>query len=106
MHVAVEHDLSPEETKAAVEKAFAHYRDRYGKYKPTLRWLDAGHARAEVSFNAKGVIVRGSVRFEPGKIVMDAKVPLLLRPFTRKAVSVVESELGKWLGGRGHMMHR
>jgi hypothetical protein len=96
VHLSVAHQLDAGEAKATVEKAFDHYRHRYAKYKPSLRWLD--HHRAEVAFVAKGVTLTGTLRLESGRIVMDAKVPFLLRPFTKKAVAVVERELGRWVG--------
>jgi hypothetical protein len=96
VHLAVTHDLAPEQTRVAVERAFAHYRSKYAQYKPSLKWLDA--SRAEVAFSAKGVVVRGTLELRADRIVMDAKVPILLRPFTKKAVAKVESEMAKWLG--------
>ena len=96
MHLAVTHELTPADARAAVERAFAHYKAKYAQYKPSLRWLDA--ARAEVAFSAKGVVVRGTLKLEAERLVMDAKVPLLLRPFTKRAVAKIESEMAKWLG--------
>jgi len=95
--MAVAHGLDAAAARAAVERAFAHYKSKYAHYKPTLKWLDT--ARAEVAFAAKGVVVRGVLRLEAGRAVMDAKVPMLLRPFTKRAVARIEGELGKWLNG-------
>ncbi len=99
MHLDVPHSLDDAGARAAVEKAFDHYRTRYASYKPKLKWLD--HERAEVAFTARGVTLHGAVALHPGKIVITAKVPLLLKPFTKKAVAVVEGEITKWLGN-GH----
>ena len=95
MHLDVPHKLDDAGARAAVEKAFEHYRTRYSQYKPKLKWLDEHHA--EVTFSAKGVTLHGTVVVKPGHVVLDAKVPLLLRPFTKKAVAVIESEIHKWL---------
>ena len=96
MHLDVPHKLDDAQARAAVEKAFDHYRTKYATYKPRLKWLD--EHRAEVSFTAKGVTLSGTVVLTPGQIVMDAKVPFLLKPFTKKAVAAIESEMHKWLG--------
>jgi hypothetical protein len=96
VHVAVEHELDADAARAAIERAFAHYQQKYAKYKPHRRWLD--ERRLEVTFAAKGVVIHGLVKLEPGRIVMEAKVPVLLRPFTKKAVTAIQGELGKWLG--------
>jgi hypothetical protein len=96
MHLDVPHKLDDAQAHAAVEKAFDHYRSKYASYKPKLRWLD--EHRAEISFTAKGVTLSGTVVLAPGQIVMDAKVPFLLKPFTKKAVAAIESEMHKWLG--------
>ncbi len=96
MHLAVSHKHDQEGARAAVDRAFEHYKNRYASYKPRLKWLD--DERAELSFTAKGVTIHGSLALVPGKIVMNAKVPILLRPFTKKAVAAVEGEMTKWLG--------
>ena len=99
MHLAVPHKLDNGGARAVVERAFEHYQSKYSSYKPRLKWLDDG--RAEVHFTAKGVTLNGTLGLHPGKIVLDAKVPLLLRPFTKKAVAAVESEIHRWLGEAG-----
>jgi Putative polyhydroxyalkanoic acid system protein (PHA_gran_rgn) len=96
MHLDVPHNLDEAGARAAVEKAFDHYRTKYASYQPKLRWLD--HERAEVTFTAKGITLHGTLALHPGKVVMDAKVPFLLKPFTKRAVAAVESEIHKWLG--------
>ena len=95
MHLDVPHKLDATGARAAVEKAFEHYRSRYAAYKPRLKWLD--DERAAITFSAKGVSLEGTLALHPGKIVMDAKVPFLLKPFTKKAVAAIESEMHKWL---------
>jgi hypothetical protein len=96
MHLDVPHKLDDAGARAAVEKAFDHYRTRYASYRPKLTWID--EHRAEVTFTAKGVTLSGTLTMSPGQIVMDAKVPFLLKPFTKKAVAAIESEMHKWLG--------
>ena len=87
-------DLS---TRAAVDKAFAHYGTRYAAYKPHIKWH--GKEKADVSLSAKGVTLKGHLILAPKKVLIEVKVPLLLRPFTKKAVSVIEGEMQKWLPG-------
>jgi len=95
MHLDVPHQLDDAAAKAAVAKAFDHYKQKYAQYKPRLTWKD--EHRAEVAFTAKGITLHGQLALHPGKIVLEAKVPLLLKPFTKKAVAAIEGEITKWL---------
>jgi hypothetical protein len=95
MQVSLSHSLSDADARAAVERAFAHYQTRYAAYHPKMSWLDG--ERADVSFSAKGLSIHGTLVLLPGKITIEAKVPLLVRPFTSKAIHALESEMLKWI---------
>lgn len=88
------HDLSPEVARKVAREAFAAYRVRYAKYRPTMTWVDDD--RAELSFTAKGITLRGSCELIPGAVVCDLRVPVIFRPFKARAVAVVERELASW----------
>ena len=88
------HDLSPELAKKAAEKAFEAYRARYAKYNPSLAWLS--ESKAEASFNAKGVTMRGVLELKPGAIEFDLDVPFVLRLFKKRAMEIMDRELRVW----------
>ncbi len=88
------HDLTPEVARRVAKEAFAAYRVRYAKYRPTMTWVDED--RAELSFTAKGITLRGSCELIPGAVVCDLRVPVIFRPFKAKAVEIVERELAHW----------
>ena len=63
MQHVMKHDLSQDLARKAAERAFESYRERYGKYNPTLTWLSDRKARA--SFSVKGVSLTGMVELLP-----------------------------------------
>ncbi|MCA9601885.1 MAG: polyhydroxyalkanoic acid system family protein [Polyangiales bacterium] len=95
MKHVVKHDLDHEVAKRATDKAFAAYRERFAKYNPDFQWVD--DKKGTVSFEAKGVKIKGGLELKPGAIEMDLEVPFLLRPFTGKAMEVIDSEFRKWI---------
>jgi hypothetical protein len=97
VELAIAHDLDDDAAHAAVDKAFAHYGTRYAAYKPHIKWHDS--ERADLSLTAKGVTLKGHLVLAPKQVLIEVKVPLLLRPFTKKAVIVIENEMQKWLPG-------
>lgn len=96
MKHTIDHDLDPATAKKVTDRAFAEYSNRYPDYQPTLRW--ASDQRADVSFNAKGIKLNGSMDISPKAIVLDLDVPFLLRPFQKKAMEVIEREVKVWIG--------
>lgn len=91
----VKHDLSPELTRKACEKAIERYTAKWQKYDAKATWVSDTHV--EVAFSVKGVHPKATVDLEPGQLVMDMHVPLLLRPFKNKALSVIEQVIQKWM---------
>jgi hypothetical protein len=89
------HDLTPELAKKAAVKAFESYQERYGKYHPQLTWLDEQHA--EVAFSAKGITLTGRAELKPRSLVFELDVPFVFKVFKKRAVSIIERELGIWV---------
>jgi hypothetical protein len=96
MKHTIEHDLEIDAARRVTDRAFAEYKSRYPAYEPTLRWAD--DRRADVSFNAKGIRLNGSMAIAERTIVLDLDVPFLLRPFQKKAVEVIDREVRRWMG--------
>jgi hypothetical protein len=95
MKHTIEHDLEIPVARRVTDRAFDEYKSRYPAYEPSLRWVD--ERRADVSFNAKGIQLRGSMALAEHAIELDLNVPLLLRPFQKKAVEVIDREVRRWM---------
>jgi len=96
MKHSVPHDLGHDQAKKAAEAAFASYAERFAKYKPTANWTSPD--RADISFTAKGITLKGVLEVKPASIDMDLDVPFLLRPFKEKALGAVDREITAWVG--------
>jgi Putative polyhydroxyalkanoic acid system protein (PHA_gran_rgn) len=96
MKHTIEHDLDTATAKKVTDRAFAEYRTRYPDYEPTLRWTD--DRRADVTFNAKGVKLNGSMHIAEKAISLELDVPFLFRLFQKKAVEVIDREVRVWIG--------
>ncbi|MEM8609835.1 MAG: polyhydroxyalkanoic acid system family protein [Myxococcota bacterium] len=96
MDYTIKHDLSPELARKAAQKAADYYTEKWQKYNATATWHDEDHA--EISFRVKGVDVAATLEMQPGQIVVDMKkVPLILRPFKKQALDVVQKTMTKWV---------
>ena len=95
MHHVIEHPLTDERARQAIGSALDEYGKRFAHYNPELVWETKD--RASIGFRAKGLSLSGHIELQPGRIVVDFAVPFLLRPFTGKAVAIVEREIARWV---------
>ena len=95
MKHAIPHDISVERARFVTDKAWEAYSKRFSEYQPTATWTSDTHA--DVTFNVKGVTLRGSLDLVPDAIEMDLSVPFIFRPFKGKALGLVEREVRAWL---------
>jgi len=51
----------------------------------------------DIAFSAKGIKLKGTLEILPKAIEMDLDVPFLLKPFKKKAISVIDEETKKWI---------
>lgn len=98
MKHVIEHQLSDAEARAAAEEAIAHYGERFSNYRPSVVWET--DKRATISFEAKGVKVRGSVELKPRAVEIDLDVPWAFRVFQGTAKRALEAEFRKFLDAR------
>ncbi len=96
MKHAVEHSLDQPTARKAADKAFEAYSVEYAKYKPTANWTTDTHC--DVTFTVKGIKLEGALDLEPGRIDMDLEVPLIARPFKKRALALIEREVRTWVG--------
>lgn len=87
----LEHDLA----RRVTHKAFESYQQRYARFDPQADWVTED--RADVSFSVKGVSLEGSLEITDEDVVVDLDVPFVFKPFRKKAVGVIESEIRDWI---------
>jgi hypothetical protein len=95
MKHVIQHHLDVAQSRRIAERALEHYEKRFARYEPKVRWLD--ERRADVTFTAKGMAMRGMVELQPGALAVDLEVPFLFRAFRGTAVRLLETELKKFL---------
>ncbi|MFT5992799.1 MAG: hypothetical protein ACJA1R_001673 [Flavobacteriales bacterium] len=92
----IPHRLDPPKARAATDKAFDAYRERFSDFNPTATWTTDD--RAEIAFSAKGITLSGAVELKPDVIELELEVPFLFRPFKNKALSIIEEQIQHWIG--------
>jgi hypothetical protein len=95
MKHAVPHDLGLDQAKKVTEAAWQSYSTKFSSYQPTCDWLSTN--RAKIGFTIKGVSLKGGIEVHDKSIDLDLDVPFLLKPFTGKAVGVIEEEIKRWI---------
>src|SRR5262245_36061535 len=91
----IQHGLGLEQAKRAADLALREYQQRFGAKGLAARWIS--DTRAEVEYSAKGAKVEATVDVLPSVLRIDAKVPLLLRPFKSAAVHAIEREARRFI---------
>lgn len=96
MKHSVSHSLGRENARKVARSAFSAYEKRFSDYSPKTTWKSDD--KAEISFSAKGIALKGQVEVTDKTIDLDLDVPFLLKPFKGKAVAVIEKEIKEWIG--------
>jgi hypothetical protein len=91
----IRHGLSLDQAKRAADLALTEYQQRFAARGLSARWIS--DTRAEIEYSAKGAKVEATVDVLPTVLRIDAKVPLLLRPFKSAAISAVEREVQRFI---------
>jgi hypothetical protein len=95
MEHRIEHDLSPELARKAVQRAVDSYSEKFARYNVQSHWPTED--QVDIGFDAKGVKLSGQVKLVPHALLIDMDVPLLLRPFRKKALDVIETQVKAWI---------
>ena len=95
MKHVIHHGLSQELARLTCRKAIESYSARFQEYAPSADWVTED--RAEISFNAKGVKLNGAIALSPGEIGLQLDVPLLFRPFKKKAIALIDDQIRAWI---------
>ena len=91
----IEHTLGRERAKELANQAWEHHQGRHSHFSPEAEWVEP--YRARIAFHALGARLEGFATFEEEAVIIDFKVPLLLRPFEKQAIHFVENEVRAWL---------
>ena len=95
MEHRIDHDLSPELAHKAVTRAIQTYSEKLSAYQPKADWVTPDEVH--IGFSAKGIKMSGKVKLVPNALLVDMDVPLLLRPFRKKAIDVIETQVRVWI---------
>lgn len=95
MQHRVPHSLTKEEAKAVVEKAWAHYSERFSAWGPSINWLS--EEQALVGLTLKGKRLEAKFRIDQESYFVEAEIPFLLRPFQGLAIKRIDQEVQKWI---------
>ena len=95
MKHSVQHDLELGLAKKAVTVALDSYAQQFSQYSPRVSWVRDN--AASISFRVKNVSLEGTVEVNTKEILIDLKVPFVLRVFKGKAIEIIEREIQVWL---------
>ena len=95
MKQTISHGLDKELARKATREAFASYKARFPEFSPQETWLTEDIA--EISFSVKGLTLKGGLEVKEEEIEAELSVPLVLRPFRKKALQVIEDEVRMWV---------
>jgi hypothetical protein len=87
--------LSSEEIKAKIQEAFASYGAKFHKYAPKMDWIS--DSEAALNFRALGTSISVAIRISYGKLEIESRLPLRMRPFASLAVNTIDKEIDAWL---------
>lgn len=91
----ITHDLDLDLARKVTDKAFETYAEKFKDYSPTADWVS--ETKSNITFNAKGIKVNGAVELKPKAVELELEVPLLLRPFRKRAVAIIDEEIRGWI---------
>lgn len=91
------HGLDQETAKKVSEKAIETYTKKFQRYNPQFQWVD--DTSGNLTFNYKGTKLGGKVSIVGPYVVIDLKVPFLLKMFTGPALQAIETEVNTWVDG-------
>ncbi|MCB9777638.1 MAG: polyhydroxyalkanoic acid system family protein [Alphaproteobacteria bacterium] len=95
MNHAIPHGLSHELAREATRHALDSYRIRFPQVSPQGDWVSPDEAR--ISFTVAGTTLRGKVVVTDREIQLELDVPLVFRPFRKRALELIENEVRGWL---------
>ena len=91
----IAHQLDLVTARAAARKAVESYGQRFKEYAFTASWVRED--RVELGFTVAGRRLEGAMEVLPSRLELELDVPFIFRPFSGKAISIIEREAITWL---------
>lgn len=91
----VPHGLPLDLALLATRTALDSYKRRFPKVAPDGEWLSERHGR--LWFDAAGKRLEGEIHVDEEAVELRLDVPLVFRPFRKKALEVIEAEIALWI---------
>lgn len=95
MKHVIEHGVTQQQAKEAIEAAIKVYSRKFPQFSPRSEWPD--DHRAKVSFTVKGRTLTANIEIHSKTIESEMQVPFLFLPFRGRALKVIEDEIRKWV---------
>src|SRR6476661_3425850 len=97
MKIIVPHHTTREEARRIVDRRLGELFAQYGHYATDsqLTWSDD---RLEFSGKARGFSASGTIEINDTEVTIDAKLPLIAKPFEPRIKSTVEREAAAMFG--------
>ena len=99
MKIIVPHHTTREEARKIVDRRLCELLAQYGHYASNSQMTWSGD-RLDFSGKAKGFSASGTIEITDTEAIIDAKLPLIARPFEPRVRSTVERE-AEAMFGRG-----
>ncbi len=97
MRHAIAHDLTVDQARRAVNKAFESYLVEMQEYHPKMVWLDDAETQALVRLTIKGKTIDVKFVLASEEVKIEADLPLFWKAFTGKIKAVLGEEVQKWI---------
>src|SRR5215212_8986189 len=91
MRIAVPHNTTRAKARKIVEDRLKNLHNQYGHHADSIDHAWQGDL-LNVSFKAKGMTVKGTLEITDSDVIIDGKIPLLVKPFESRIRSTVERE--------------
>ena len=97
MKIVRSHNMDKQAAKDTLDALLPRLVQQYGDMlsKPSAAW--SGDV-LDFSFDARGFGIKGTLKITDDQVILDARLPLLARPFEGTIGSAVECELDRVLG--------
>lgn len=91
----VPHGLPIDLALLATRTALESYRIRFPHVAPDGEWVSERHGR--LWFQVAGKRLEGEIHVDEEAVELKLDVPLVFRPFRRKALELIETEIALWI---------
>lgn len=95
MQKVIPHDLPKDKAKRVIDKAVATYTEDAAQYSPDFKWVNDSTAKLTLTVMRKQITA--DIKLNDKDVTLDVTVPPAFKIFEKKALSLVDEEVQKWL---------